>query len=372
MLNGEPRRLPRRCPAPMLLFLAMAIFGTLVVLIARSKGRGPGTNVSKLVASSPARSVGTPTLTRQALRAALSAGVERADRLHGEAAAAVWIDGDLHPITSGPVMSPHRMWSTSKAVVVIAALQAAHDLPDPTLRSVMEDAITRSDNCAVRRAIVGLQDQLGKGIAGTEAAFDRVLLAAHVQLEGLPQTDAAEAACVPYLQGHRAGLPGEGDDLGVVPELGTVEWTEYEAVSFAHSLSNGDYGAAGEYLLRLMALPKGLPLDEGPSLPSLPPPDWGAGEAFPASWKPAWKAGWGGSRDHPPRFLAAQLVVLHVDGLPVAVSAVFVPAVEPATDNPGSTNAPRALELTFEAVKQGLQAERARGLLTAVQAANNK
>jgi hypothetical protein len=357
------RRFARRYAAlvPLALALVFVFVAALLILTADPNGRATSAGTTSPAVSSSTGSTNTPTPERQALRTALSAGVARADALHGQAAAAVWVDGDPHPITSGPVMSPHRMWSTSKAVVAIAVLQTVRDLPDPMLRSVLEDAIVRSDNCAVRRAIVGLQDRLGKGIAGTEAAFEHVLLAAHARIESPPQTAAAERACVPYLQAHRAGLPrGEGD-LGVVPEFGTAEWTEYDAISFAHSLSDGDYGVAGEYLLRLMMLPKGLPLDEGPAPPSAPPLDWGAGEVFPASWRPAWKAGWGGSRTHPPRFLAGQLVVLHIGRILVAAAAIFVPDTEPATDNPGVTDAPRALELIFGAVGEGLRVEWARG-----------
>jgi hypothetical protein len=355
------RRLIRRSLALMLLVLVL--LAALLILTADPNGRVTNAGTTSLAVSSSAGPMNTPMPERQTLRAALSAGVARADALRGQAAAAVWVDGDRHPVTSGPVMSPHRMWSTSKAVVAIAVMQAVRDQPDPMLRSVLEDAIARSDNCAVRRAIVGLQDRLGKGLAGTEAAFEHVLLAAHARIKGPPQIAAAERACVPYLQAHRAGLAGGEGDLGVVPEFGTAEWTEYDAISFAHSLSDGDYGVAGEYLLRLMMLPKGLPLDEGPAPPSVPPPDWGAGEAFPASWSPAWKAGWGGSQLHPPRFLAGQLVVLHIGRTPVAAAAIFVPGTEPATDNPGITDAPQALELMFEAVKEGLQAEWARGSL---------
>jgi hypothetical protein len=362
MLNDTSRRRLPRAFGPMPLILVVALLVVVTALLVGSKRKGMKVEANGLVSRPSARSSSRPALDRLDLRAALDAGVKRAEALHGEAAVAVWVDGDRSPLTSGPVLRMHRMWSTSKAVVAIAVLQAVDDLPDSTMRSAMEDAIARSDNCGVRRAIVGLQYRLDSAPEGAEAAFERVLLAAEVRLDGPIQTAAAETACVPYLLSRRSGLPRGADDLGVVPQFGTAEWSEYDAVSFAHRLSDGGYGRAGEYLLRLMALPKGVPLDEGPPPPSAPPPDWGAGVVFPARWRPAWKAGWGGSHERPARFLASQIVVLRVGSVPVALAAIFVPDSEPTSDNPGITNAPRALELMFEAVKRGLSAEAATGL----------
>ncbi len=291
---------------------------------------------------------------REVLQAALNRGVEAAGKLRGEAAAAVWVNGDSRPILSGPTRVPHRLWSMSKAVVSVAALRATHDQPDSVLRSAMTDAIRRSDNCAIRRVIVGLQDRLREGISGTVAAFERVLATARARIEHTPQSGSAEPACVRYLDGHQGGL--SGSDPGVAPEFGTAEWTEYDAISFAHALSEQAYGASGAYLLRLMALPKEPPLERPPP-PSAPELDWGAGAAFPADWHPAWKAGWGGSQDDPAHFLAGQIVVLHIAGVPVAVTAIFAPKTQPATDNPGITRAPQALELIFSAARAGLEDE---------------
>ena len=292
---------------------------------------------------------------RSQLQVALNYGVTHADALGGEAAAAVWVSGDPQPVLSGPTTVPHRMWSISKAVATIAALQATHEEPDPVLQAAIADAIRRSDNCAIRRVIVGLQDRLDEGVAGTVAAFERVLGSAGVVLARTPQAAAAEQACVHYLETHQGGLPGS--DLGVVPQFGTAEWTEDDAILFTHALAQGVYGAAGRYLLRLMGMPKQPPLEEPPP-PSAPPLDWGAGAVFQAAWQPAWKAGWGGSQDVPPRFLAAQIVVLHIAGVPVAVSAIFRPKAEPPSDNPGITEAPQALQLMFAAAQIGLEDER--------------
>jgi hypothetical protein len=144
--------------------------------------------------------------------------------------------------------------------------------------------------------------------------------------------------------------------LGVAPQFGTAQWSVRDAVAFTHALSNGLYGASGAYLLGLMAEPKEPPLEEPPP-PSAPALDWGAGAVFPSAWHPAWKAGWGGSQQRPARFLAGQLVVLHLTRTPVAVVALFLPSVQPNNDNPGITAAPAALELIFAAVRSGLRAE---------------
>jgi hypothetical protein len=246
------------------------------------------------------------------------------------------------------------MWSMSKAVVSVAALQVVHDRPDPVMGSALEDAIRRSDNCAIRRVIVGLQEGMNRGVAGTVAAFDGVLVHAGARIEASPQAASAEEACVGYLDRHSGGL--SGGDLGVVPQFGTAQWSVRDAIAFTHALGDGAYGAAGAHVLSLMAEPKEPPLEE-PAPPQAPVLDWGAGAVFPSAWHPAWKAGWGGSRQRPARFLAGQLVVLHLARTPVAVAALFVPSVQPAVDNPGVTAAPAALERIFAAVRSGLRSQ---------------
>jgi hypothetical protein len=247
------------------------------------------------------------------------------------------------------------MWSMSKAVVSVAALQVIHDRPDPVMGSALADAIRRSDNCAIRRVIVGLQEGVNRGVAGTVATFDSVLTHAGAGTETWPQAAAAEEACVRYLDRHSGGL--SGGDLGVVPQFGTAQWSVRDAIAFTHALGEGAYGAPGAYLLSLMAEPKEPPLEE-PAPPQAPALDWGAGAVFPSAWHPAWKAGWGGSRQRPARFLAGQLVVLDLARTRVSVAAFFLPSIQPAVDNPGITAAPAALERIFVAVRSGLRAAR--------------
>jgi hypothetical protein len=292
--------------------------------------------------------------SRSRLQTALDQGVREADALGGEAAGAVWVSGDAAPLSSGPVRTRHRMWSMSKAVVSIAALEAVDDRPDRVLSSALADAIRRSDNCAIRRVIVGLQQDSNRGLAGAVAWFEAVLANAGARIEAPPQAAVAEAACVRYLQDHREGL--SGDDLGIAAQFGTAEWTVLDAIAFTHALADGVYGTAGQYLLELMTRPKEPPLEE-PAPPSAPPLDWGAGAVFPTGWHPAWKAGWGGSHERPARFLSGQIVVLHVGHTTVAVTAVFLPSAQPDVDNPGMTVAPRALERIFSTVRSGLRGE---------------
>jgi hypothetical protein len=341
------------------------------VILARRDGAAPASGSSEATRAASRSSAGDPHVrsdrgaetdagvdevraapARAGLRAALERGVREADALGGEAAAAVWVSGDAAPLSSGPVSARHRMWSMSKAVVSIAALEAVDDSPNSVLSSALADAIRRSDNCAIRRAIVGLQEGSNRGVAGAVAAFEGVLAKAGVRIEAAPQAAVAEESCVRYLESHRGDLPG--GDLGVAVQFGTAEWSMLDAIAFTHALGDGVYGAPGEHLLELMARPKEGPLEE-PAPPSAPPLDWGAGAVFPSSWHPAWKAGWGGSRERPARFLAGQIVALRPDHTPVAVAAVFLPSVQPTVDNPGITQAPQALELIFSAVRSGLR-----------------
>jgi hypothetical protein len=366
---ADPRRALRLNPVLVAIVLAAGLLAALVVgvILALRDGATPTSTRSDPIGATSRSSRGEPFAgmgaetgteqvqavpSRARLQAALQRGVRQADALGGNAAAAVWVSGDPAPLSSGPVSARHRMWSMSKVVVGIAALEAIDDKPDLVLSSALADAIRRSDNCAIRRVIVGLQKESKRGVAGAVAAFAEVLANAGARIEAVPRAAIAEEACVRYLTRHRGGL--SGGDLGVAAQFGTVEWSVRDAIAFAHALGDGAYGAPGEHLLELMARPKESPLEE-PAPPSAPPLDWGAGAVFPSAWHPAWKAGWGGSRERPASFLAGQIVVLHVHRTPVAVAAVFLPNVQPTDDNPGITAAPQALELIFTAVRSGLR-----------------
>jgi hypothetical protein len=379
MLSEQLRRL-RRTPAPALLVLACGVpLGILAGALFDKHDSTAAAPSNVVRVTAVARASHTPVRTRSAtprlppasagsngnpssisvassrLQSFLDKGVSDADVLGGRAAAAVWIAGQPAPVLSGPVEEHARMWSMSKAVVTIATLQATRGPLDTELVAAMSDAIRRSDNCAIRRVILSLQELTGRHTNSTIAAFDDVLAHAGVDLATTPEAAPPEAVCVHYLDSHSSGLVRSA--LVDAPLFGTDEWTIEQAVYFTHALASGGYGQAGATLLHLMSLPKRGPLEEPPP-PSPPPLDWGAGKAFPSAWRPAWKAGWGGSRSDPPRFLAGQIVVLHVGRTSVAVAAEFRPdaAHEPPNDNPGITAAPNALEAIFSAVTRGLEA----------------
>ncbi len=283
-----------------------------------------------------------------ALEPYLNAGVRAAERLGGHASVAVWLPGESTPIRSDDRRTPARMWSMSKAVVTIAALRLLGTRPERAVQDAMFDAITRSDNCAIRRVILELKAHLG--LAGAVRAFDAVLIDAGVPRLHAPISAPAEPACNRYLAAHRGRF--QGDILGAAPQFGTDEWTLNDAIAFTHALAVGIYGAAGSWLEELMRRPK-QPALEGPPLPELAQ-TWGAGAVFPARWRPSWKAGWGGSQTRPARFLAGQIVTLSMRRGAVAVAAMFFPTVQPPNDNPGITEAPRALETMFRATRDGL------------------
>lgn len=384
MLSDDLARV-RRAPAPTLLTLVCGLLAGIalgaifddggasgVVRVASRSSSPVNVSASTTVSRSGARHLNAPTAAlppasagsngsstletanSQTLKLAVRRGVREAEALGGHASMAVWVDGAEQPAFGGDVSKPGRMWSMSKAVATIAALEATDDEPDRQLASAMVDAITRSSNCGVRRVILGLQQRVGP--TRTFAAFDSVLARANVSIERAPQTATAEAQCIPYLESHRAGL--SGSPLAAAPQLGTVEWTTADAIAFASALAHGVYGRPGAYLLRLMRRPKQPPqppLEEA-APPDPPPLDWGAGAVFPASWQPGWKGGWGGSQDIPARYLAGQIVALDIHGVPVAATAMFYPSTQPPNDNPGVTTAPRALEIMFRAAREGLEA----------------
>lgn len=82
-----------------------------------------------------------------------------------------------------------------------------------------------------------------------------------------------------------------------------------------------------------------------------PDPRWGAGRSL-IRWRPAYKAGWGGSSTG--TFSASQLALIDVRGRRVAIFASFQPHVQPARDDPGETDAPTAIETIFGHVGEEL------------------
>jgi hypothetical protein len=244
------------------------------------------------------------------------------------------------------------MWSMSKPVAVIATYKAAQRQGEAfgaSLVTAATDAITRSDNCAERRIILGLQ-QLTGGLAPALSAFDEVLAQAGDMEARTPErATLSEPTCLVYFR-QRAPTNVPNAEAW---EFGTDEWTVAQAAGFAHALAEGVYGSAGKFALTLMAMPKRAALTsiEGPSGDHIANLQWGAGTVF-APWNPAYKPGWGGSQQDD--FLTGQIVVLESADPPVAIAAMFYPTEEPPTDDVGATPGPVALEAMFDRIREAL------------------
>jgi hypothetical protein len=288
--------------------------------------------------------------SRAAARRALQDGITRANALGGSGQAAIWVDGWDAPVVVGGGRTM-RMWSMSKPVVALAALLEPDARErDPGLSGPIRDAITQSDNCAIRRVTLSLQEMTG-GPEGARSAFNRVLADAEVLAQPIEQQAPAEPTCHPYLRDHAAGL--DGDPLGEAVRFGTAEWTLENAIRFAHELPEGTYGDAGREILELMREPK-------ERSPNIRPDeftadlDFGAGAAL-SEWEPAYKAGWGGYDQGGP-YLVGQIVVVETGWRDVALAAVFHPTAQPPTDDPGLTPGPVALETMFQALEPVVRA----------------
>lgn len=290
---------------------------------------------------------------RNSLQSALGDAVAAGDAFGGHTSVALWLNGWSSPIVVGAGTPTYgRMWSMSKPVAVIATYEAAQrqgEVFGASLVTAATDAITRSDNCAERRIILGLQ-QLTGGLAPALSAFDEVLAQAGDMEARTPErATLSEPTCLAYFrQRAPTNIPN-----AEAWEFGTDEWTVAQAAGFAHALAEGVYGSAGKFALTLMAMPKRAALTsiEGPSGDHIANLQWGAGTVF-APWHPAYKPGWGGSQQDD--FLTGQIVVLESADPPVAIAARFYPTEEPPTDDVGATPGPVALEAMFDRIREAL------------------
>jgi hypothetical protein len=278
-----------------------------------------------------------------AVRPALERTVKAADALGGASQVALWKEGWRAPVVAGDAPDrPMRMWSISKAATAIAVFKAASKPSEAMLTSIQR-ALTRSENCAQRRVVLGLQ-ALEHGVGGAEAAVADVLARAGARVKVHPEAQAPEQICLAYLAKHRNGI----DINAPAALLGTVQWTLDDAVRFAMALGDGRYGAAGDRVLAYMSLPKRPSEDPGATMTA--PAQWGAGVALAGLDALAYKGGWGGSSSK--TYMAAQIAVATIGGRRVAMAAAFHPTRQPATDDPGLTKAPAALETLFRAAAQ--------------------
>jgi hypothetical protein len=339
MLSGR-----RRC-------LAIAVALSLSIA-----GCGGGISRAAAPGKRHATSAGTPsTLRMSRVGAALDSGVRAAERLGGTAEAAVWVQGWPQPVHAGDFRRVTRMWSMSKPVTAVATLEAAAKIgraPSATLVDAMSRALSRSENCRQRRVVLGLQTIAG-GVPAAHADIVDVLSRSGARGARVTEDVGPIAApCRSYLSSTSAGL---ADPFGPALLLGVSTWTVDDAVAFAHALAAGVFGSAGDRVIGLMRAPKArsaeleVPSDYTARL------DWGAGRAL-RPWRPAYKAGWGGSADG--RFLVGQIAVIDVEGTYIALAAMFHPSVQPAIDDPGSTAGPAAIEAIFGSVASILRRAR--------------
>lgn len=275
--------------------------------------------------------------------AAIQSGVKKANARGGTSGAAVWVEGWDEPVTAGYDRT-YRLWSTSKPLTAIGVLDR-QTKPDPQVDEAMHDALVKSSNCGQRRMVIELQDLAG-GIAGAEAAFTEVASRSSISDLTQPQQDAS-SACDSYLS--QLGVT----DLPQAAALfGPVEWTTSDSASFAKNLGAGTYGASGKRVLDQLKMPKEKSDDplSGESVKTNL--SWGAGDVFPPSWNLGYKSGWGGTDQE--NYLASQLVSLNIGGIPVGVSAVFMPDQQPSNDAVGQGPEDDALEDIFTEVRKSL------------------
>jgi ADP-ribose pyrophosphatase YjhB (NUDIX family) len=361
----------RRQPAPAALaLLAGLVAGLLLGWIAQADPSSPRAAATTVVevattkaatattpakttapASTGATAVPAPDTGRRgdpapaAVRPVLEGGVRAADTFGGTSQVAVFKEGWAAPVVVGDAPNrPMRMWSISKAVTAIAVFET-QPKPSEALRTSIMRALTRSENCAQRRVVLGLQALSKGGVIGAEAAVADVLARAGANVTVRPEAQAPEQNCLAYLTAHRGGL---ADIKAPAALLGTVRWTLADAVRFAAALGRGHYGAAGNRVLQHMARAK-LP-SEDPGAVMTAPLNWGAGAALAGLDGLAYKGGWGGSASK--SYMAAQIAVVTVDGRHVAMAAAFHPTQQPANDDPGLTKAPQALATLFDAARR--------------------
>ena len=287
------------------------------------------------------------------LAQALERGIHEAHRLGATAQAAVWVEGWSQPVERGDdLRRPMRLWSLAKPVVAVATLDAVRrsgaQPPPPELGSAMTAALTRSENCRQRRVVLGLQ-ALSGGPLGAREPIRRVLASAGAREVVLPQRPLPpEPSCRAYLGRSGAGL---ADPYAPTLPFGTARWTARDAIAFGHALGNGRYGDAGSEVIDLMRQPKDRSREMQSPGEYTADVRWGAGRSF-TRWRPAYKAGWGGSSTG--TFSASQLALIDVRGRRVAIFASFQPRVQPPRDDPGATDAPTAIEAIFGHVGEEL------------------
>ena len=314
----------------------------------------PSTTVSSVTTQPVARQSKATRMLSWAVAASLNEAVGQADAYGGQTAVATWVDDDPAPALAGDAQRTMRMWSVSKAVVAVAAWTAAGPSGSLALRQATSAALTASDNCAMRRMTLLLQESV-HGLDAAQTAIEETLARAGVTMAAPPQRGdvSADPQCRHILAMDSTGL---AQPLAPALLMGVAQWTVADAARFAHALGTGAYGPAGDTVRDLMRRPKEHPItfhagDYTSSL--MDPPSSGR---FPLAWSAAYKGGWGGHNESPPGFLASEIAILSVHGHTVVVAASFRPSVQPPSDDPGSTKAPLALGTVFSTIEGSIRA----------------
>lgn len=287
------------------------------------------------------------------LAAALADGAA-AVAASGTVEAAVMLDGASEPSVAGGAQRSMRLWSTVKLVTALTLL-AERDGGAAGLESVLERALTQSDNCAQRKMVLELQRDLGSTGAVAEAVRRTVEVAGgQIDMTLAQQDDSGEQCVAPGYQ----GLSAEDAALPALL-LGTTEWRVSDAVQVAHAVrSRQVYGPAqSDYLLDLMRRPKRDSPAPGAAEQLTAAPSWGAGEVFAERcWNVAYKGGWGGTVQG--SYLAEQVGTVELPGGRwAAFAVVFRPAAQPPDDDPGKAGAPEALSTVLGVLEDGLRGE---------------
>ena len=176
MRRGRPRR--SRGGRRVLAAVVTAVIAAAMSWIAASQSHDM--RFVALGSAAPASLRKAPEGDRREVTAALRHGVEQAAELGGSVEAAAMFANWRDPVivTSPPGGGKRwmRMWSMSKAVVMVGLLRAEGwgEVPGnpltPEVQKALEGAITRSENCRQRRVVLELQQAPGGGPAGARRA----------------------------------------------------------------------------------------------------------------------------------------------------------------------------------------------------------
>jgi hypothetical protein len=300
-----------------------------------------------------------PELSPAALQSDLSPALAEVAAHYGTVQLALLADWWPKPHVMGQDVAPRmRLWSLSKPIVALALLRTRELRGQPLdgFDPYLEQALERSDNCAMRELTIDLQNATGS-IASARHTITEVVGLSGASLDLRPiQEDRNGAIC---LSGAHPQLSASfGDKLALL--VGTARWQVSDAVLFVRGLLTGAADAPGtpsasKIVLRLMRKPKLV--DEEPLAGALKaPPDWGAGEVFSEPcWHLAYKAGWGGAQAHV-AWLGAQMGVLALrEGHSIEFAVAVHPYVQPPDDDPGETDVPRATRLVLNALRAGVE-----------------